>query len=42
MAVTAVGLYGVIHYHLQLRRQEIGIRLALGADQTPDHRIIAA
>ncbi len=40
MALTAVGLYGVIHYHVQLRRQEIGIRRALGANSARIVRLL--
>ena len=40
LALSAAGLYGMISYHVTLKRREIGIRMAIGARSTDVFRLI--
>ena len=42
LLLAGVGLYGVLHYSIQQRRREIGIRIAIGAQAKSIIRLVTA
>jgi predicted permease len=40
LVLSAVGLYGMISYQVTLRRRELGVRMAIGAQQTDVFKLI--
>jgi len=40
LVLAAVGVFGVVNYHVQRRRSELGVRLALGAEKGQVRRLV--